>query len=78
MHNIGFFSKMRYADNLQLVWSIIDTGADIYVYVFPTSDCRDHQVSFIVEFTHCIIMHTIIVLFCWQVQACICQQACTE
>ncbi len=42
MHNIGFFADIRYADVLQLIWPIIDTDTNMYVYFFPTPNCRDH------------------------------------
>ncbi len=67
MHDFGFFADIQYADNLQLIWPIIDT--DIYVYFLPTPNCRDHQVSSVVEFTYGIIMHTLTVLACRQMQA---------
>ncbi len=66
MHDIEVFADTQYANILQLLWPIIDT--DIYVYFFPTLNWRDYQVSFVVEFTFS-IMHTLIMLACWQMQA---------
>ncbi len=61
-----FFADIQYADILQLIWLIIDT--DIYVYLFPTPNCRDHQVSSVVKFTYSIIMHTLTMLTHQQMQ----------
>ncbi len=60
MHNIGFFADIQYADILQLIRPITDTIIDTYVYFFFVPNCRDHQVSTVVEFTHSIIMHTLL------------------
>ncbi len=69
MHDIGYFADIRYADILQLIWPTIDTDTDIYVYFFPTPNHRDHRVSFEVEFTYSIIIHSLTVLARWQMQA---------
>ncbi len=59
MHDIGFFADIWYftthlADNRYQYQ---------YMYIFPhTPNCRDHQVSSVVEFTYSIIMHTYTVL----------------
>ncbi len=53
------FADIQYANILQFIWPIIDTDTDIYVYFFPTPNCRDHQVSSVVELTYSIIMHTL-------------------
>ncbi len=53
---MDFFANIQYANILQLIWQIINIHTDIYVYFFPKPNCRDYQVSSVVEFTHCIIM----------------------
>ncbi len=35
MHNVGFFAAIQYADILLLIWPLIDTSTDKYVYFFP-------------------------------------------
>ncbi len=62
MHDVRFYADIRYVNNLQLIWPIINIDTGIDVYFFPTPNCRDHQVSSMVEFTWSIIMHTYIVL----------------
>ncbi len=54
MHDIGIFAEIQYANILGLIWSIIAT--DIHVYFFPTPNCREHQVSFVVEFKYSVVM----------------------
>ncbi len=54
MHGIGFFADSQYADILQLIWPVINTNTYIYVYFSPTPNCRDHQVSSVVN------LHTVI------------------
>ncbi len=54
---------------MQLNWPTTDTDTDIYVYFFLTTNCSDHQLSFIVEFTYSIIMDNLTVSACWQMQA---------
>ncbi len=66
--DIGFFADIQNADILQLIWPIIDTDTDICIF-FPTPKCRDHQVSSVVEFTYSIIMQTLTVMACQQMQA---------
>ncbi len=56
-----FFCQYPVCQYLKLIWPIIDTDTNIYVYFFPTPNCRDHQVSSVVEFTYSIIMHSLIV-----------------
>ncbi len=68
MRDIGFFASVKYADILQLIWQIIDTDTHIYVYFFSTPNCRDHQVSSVVEFTCSIIMQTLTMSACRQMQ----------
>ncbi len=55
----------QYAYILQLIWPIIDTDTDICIF-FSTPNCRDHQVSSVVELTYSIIVHTLTVLACRQ------------
>ncbi len=66
MHNIRLFADIRHADTLQLIWPINDTN--IYVYFFLTPNCRDLQVSSVVEFTYSIIMQTLTVMARRQMQ----------
>ncbi len=62
MHDIGFFADIQYADILQLIWLIIDTYI-MYMYIFSPPNCRDHQVSSVVELTYgIIIVHILNVL----------------
>ncbi len=35
MHDTGFYADIRFADSLQLIWPIIDTDTDTYVYFSP-------------------------------------------
>ncbi len=58
MQDTGFFADIWYANILHLLWLVIDTDADISVYLFPTPDGRDCQVSPVVECTYSVIMHT--------------------
>ncbi len=70
MHDIGLLFDIPYADILQLIWPIIDTGTDIYIYMLSlTHNCRDHHVSSVVEFTYSIIIQTLTVLPRQQMQA---------
>ncbi len=32
MQDIGFFADIQYADILQLIWSIIDSETDMYIF----------------------------------------------
>ncbi len=48
------FRDERYADILQLIWPIINTFTNIYVYFFPTPIHKDHQVSSVVN------LHTVL------------------
>ncbi len=69
MHDIGFFADFQYANILQLIWLISDTDTNVYVYFFSTSNCRDHQVSSVVELTYSPTMHTLTVLAHRRMQA---------
>ncbi len=70
---LDFFADIPYANILQLIWPwsiiIVYTDTNIYVYFLPTLNCRDHEVSSVVEFPYSIIMHTLTVLACQQMQA---------
>ncbi len=62
MHDIEIFANIRCADILQLIWLIVDTDTNIYAYFcFATPNCRNQQVSSVVEFTYSIMMHTLTV-----------------
>ncbi len=50
MHDIGIFANIQYANILQLIWPIIDTDTNVYVYFFPTPICRDHRSGISVQF----------------------------
>ncbi len=60
MHDIGFFAHIRYADILQLIWPIINI--DIYVYFFPTPNCRDRHISSEVNLQTVLLCR---LLLCW-------------
>ncbi len=62
MHNIGFFEDMRYVHILQLIWLIIHTDTDTYVHFFSISNCRDHQVSSVVNLQTVLLCA---LLLCW-------------
>ncbi len=71
MHDNDFFADIQYSNILQFIWLIIDTDTIlIHMYIFfPTPICREHQVSSFVEFKYSIIMHTLTMLACQQMQA---------
>ncbi len=69
MHGIGFFADIRYANILQLIWPISDADTNICMHIFSPPNCRDHQVSSVVEFTYSVIMQTLITLAHQQIQA---------
>ncbi len=69
MHNFGFFVNIRYADVLNLIWPITDTGTDIYVYIFPHTWLQRSSSLFCSEFTYSIIMQTLTMLACRRMQA---------
>ncbi len=56
MHGTGFFADIRYADILQLIWPILIPMPVYIKHFFPIPNCRDHEVSSVVEYTYSIII----------------------
>ncbi len=63
MHDIRFFANIPHADILKLIWPKFD------IDIFAASNCRDRQVSSVVEYTKSVLMGTLILLAQWQMQA---------
>ncbi len=72
MQDIGFFAVIRYADHLQLILSIIDSDADIYVYFFPRTYLQKSSSLFCrgIYIQYCYQRRFNILLPCWAAGKC--------